>query len=107
MCTDVPLSFGKTVRGAIGSESAGLEKRSGIATIGLHLSSSGSIHRRKIRIRNHDLVTEFLEAASYPLALGRCFNENQCSGFAAQLEAEVVPAGTDPLLDELSPLGED
>jgi len=66
----VALGIGEPMGGAVGAEQAGLGQGAGITPVGLDLARARRIHGREVRVRDNDLVTEGLEAARHPLAVG-------------------------------------
>jgi hypothetical protein len=92
---------------AVGAEQARLGQSPGIAPVGLDLAGTGRIHGREVRVRDDDLVAEGLETARHPFAVGRGFEHNSGAGPAPEHGGEPLGFGANPLLDHLTPFGED
>jgi len=94
--------------GAADVEHARLRESPGIASVGLHLARPRRIHRGEVRIRDSHLVAEGLETPSrHPFAVGGGLDQHAGAGPSCEHGGEAGRVGSDPLLDDLSPLGED
>ena len=103
----MPLGVGEPMGGAVGAEQARLREGARIPPVGLHFARPRRIHRREVRVRDDDLVAEPLQAAGHPFAVGRGLDHNPGAGPRPEHGAEALRLGANPLLDHLTPFGED
>ena len=103
----VPLGIGEAMGGAVRAEQARLRQGSGIAPVGLHLAGARRIHGREVRVRDDDLVAEGFETSGHPLAVGRGLDHNLGAGPSPEHGGEALWLRASPLLDHLTPIGED
>jgi len=103
----VALGIGEAMGGAVGAEQARLRQSPGIASVGLHLARPRRIHGREVRVGDDDLVAEGLETPGHPFAIGRGLDQHSGAGPGPEHGGEALALSADPLLDDLTALGED
>ncbi|MBK8172026.1 MAG: hypothetical protein IPK60_17005 [Sandaracinaceae bacterium] len=90
------------MRRAIRAKSTCIAQGTSVTLVGFHLATARRIHRRKVWVRDNDLVTERLDATSDPLAFGRGLHQDPSRRSLAQKLLERLASRRDAKL-KISP----
>jgi len=100
------LRLGQPMGGTVRPELTGIQESPGVPPIGLNLPGPRGMHRREVRVRDHDRVAQGLEAPGDPFTPGRGLDQDPGGWPAAPHVSEPLRLGADAAFHRLARLGE-